>query len=594
MPFNKRISKGEMQEWLKSAACSTVNRIRRDGDKAPEGAGHVFTYLEGKLFSQSLDVNQLSRVCGKHPNSIAAVFRQTAGITPHRYIAARRLETAAALLLRHGELENWMIAELIGYSNGSVFCRNFRNWAGMTARTFHERAQRLFAGAGLGPCCQVGDMEELCKAIASGLDSPEATAAVERLKSRNSLIERSRVPSAVGEYYRSIKVDFSEEMLGIIKCEELWAILQEKPWAMQRQIVREYCFCGDTSFFHYLRERSAPEGRGNRKYGVHLAELALESLRATEQCIGEELPNLTCRGWAWLGNARRLAFDFPGAEEAFSIAEAYLIHLENEAPLAAEVYDLKSAFRRWQRRFAEALALNKKALAVFRSRGTTKQILWALLEKANINEHVGDIDTCVLSLYEALEYIDEAADVYLKYAAFFNLASALARTGAFQEAFELLPTVRELSEEGDKSQEASCLLLWLEGYIRNGLGDAALAEQLLLEARNGYLGINSIGCASLAALDLAALYHGQNRNEEVMQLTTSVIPIFESLKVHKESNGALMLLRDAVAKNEMTSVVIQEVRDRLERIRLDPIVDFNSAEVRVFTDPLPKRPANNL
>ncbi|MCP4675912.1 MAG: helix-turn-helix transcriptional regulator [Deltaproteobacteria bacterium] len=580
MSVKIQLSQAEMQERLRLAASSALNRIRLDRDKAPKRSAKVFTYLEQHIFSQSLDVNQLSRACGRHPNAITALFRRTTGTTPHGYIAARRMETAAVLLTGTG-LMTWMIAELIGFSSESVFCRNFKKWAGLPPRIFHERARLLISSADVGPDITILNIDDLREAIEQGPNSPMAAQVVAQIKDSNipdCQPSPVRIKRDIKVDYKSVSLSLSAAALEKIRCQALWEALQEMSLDTQKHVVRSQLFLSKPTLFHFLLEKSVPEGRDNREYGIHLAELAMDCLRVTERRTGKHLSHLECQGWAWLGNAQRLAYNFTAAEDAFSIAEAYLPFLTDNVAIAAEVYHLKSALRRWQRRFPTALALNSRALRGFYSYGTPKQILWALIEKANIHEHAGDLEACILSLNEALKHVELAADTHLRFGVFFNLASALAKSNAFQEADELLPTVRKLREQSD--QETTCSLLWLEGFIKQGLGDTICAESLLQDAHTGFLAIKNIGCASLVALDLSILLLGRKENRRVVHLTAAVIPVLESLSVHREAKAALKVLQQAMAENQFTIAMLQEVRERLDRIRLDPMVKFDSAEFR--------------
>ncbi|MCP4603198.1 MAG: hypothetical protein GY847_22235, partial [Proteobacteria bacterium] len=163
---------------------------------------------------------------------------------------------------------------------------------------------------------------------------------------------------------QSIALDREEREM--IEMHVAWEAIRDLSWSEQRELIWDRLQHSTPLFFHFLREKSISEGREDRMRGVQLAELALESLAVTEQISGRNAGSLRAQGLAWLGNARRLAFDFPGAEKAFSDAEAFLPDDNDEPLIVAEFYELKAALRLWQRCFSEALALSGSALPIFR------------------------------------------------------------------------------------------------------------------------------------------------------------------------------------------------------------------------------------
>ncbi len=75
-----------------------------------------------------------------------------------------------------------------------------------------------------------------------------------------------------------------------------------------------------TVLFDLLRKVSRLEGRKKRQRGIELAKLALVSLERSDRVFGDRIHDLRAHGWAWLGNAYRLALDFSEAAAAFEHA----------------------------------------------------------------------------------------------------------------------------------------------------------------------------------------------------------------------------------------------------------------------------------
>src|SRR5262249_42097872 len=83
------------------------------------------------------------------------------------------------------------------------------------------------------------------------------------------------------------------------------------------------------------------------------------------------------------------------------------------------------------------------------------------------------------------------------------------------------------------------------GRIPDGLGRPARAEAALSAARRGFASAGSLYSAALVALDLGALLIAQRRRPEVVPLLGETLRAFRSLRIAREANLALLLLRSA-------------------------------------------------
>ena len=136
-------------------------------------------------------------------------------------------------------------------------------------------------------------------------------------------------------------------------------------------------------------------GRRDRLQGVRLAELAVESLEGCAKNLGAGIHDLRALGWAWVGRARRLANDHAAADEAFARAEAeWCVPRPSPDPvIEAEILDLKSALRLFQRRFDEALELASCSIDRLRLLDEPRLLARALVGWANIMIYRGDEPT---------------------------------------------------------------------------------------------------------------------------------------------------------------------------------------------------------
>ncbi|MCP4680583.1 MAG: tetratricopeptide repeat protein, partial [Deltaproteobacteria bacterium] len=223
----------------------------------------------------------------------------------------------------------------------------------------------------------------------------------------------------------------------------------------------------------------------------------------------------------------------------------------------------------WQRCFSEALALSGSALPIFRSYGNPKQLAEALVLKADIYYHSGDPEGAIPYLCEALDLSEDSMVDGLESIIRYNLVSAFAKAGYYLEAAEIL-SAGEISSEG----KFDCHRQWLEGFVEQGLCRVGNAERLFIEAREGFTKRRQVGYAALVDLDLAVLYSEQGRDSEIPQLLLEAIPVFERLKCEREALAAVELLRDAVGKNKFPMVLLREVRDKIEQVRINPSSQF--------------------
>ncbi len=540
------------KESFKESSRLTIERIRRDHEKAQGHLKDLFYCLEADIFDSALDVNELKRRCGKRDRSMATYFTRFTGMAPHAYIVKARIETAACLLA-DTELPIWRITALVGFSHESVLYRNFKAWCGSSPTEFRKRERRISSKI-------------------------ETESQVIRPAEEVLQVQLEHSPAAQSEgHFITIHDPFTPEMLEEVKFNEIWQELHGRSWQLQRYLVRERLRFSSPGLFHLLRNKSRSEGRENREYGIHLAELAMDCLRVTEELSGEIFPKLRCQGWMWVGNARRLAFDFDGAEKALSIAQGYLSGIHHEPFIVGEFYALKAALRRFQRRLDEALELHDNALPLFRSAGDPRRLVEALLERGNIHEQADEPRLSIRYLREAIEYTDELEDSRLKFAVYYNLASVFVKVGNCRAAASLLPAVRRFAQgQGEDNH-----VRWLEGSVHVGLGNLELGEDMLVKANRGFQEAGSVGYAALVDLDLALLYSAQGKKSEAQRLSAKTIPIFESLKNHEAARAALAVLNSRQTQREATAVVILEIRKLLNFLRLDPMIKFDAAELIV-------------
>jgi len=117
---------------------------------APEdiGGGNAFTtvvssrivdYIRSRL-GHDITLTELADVAGLSPHYFLQIFKNSFGMTPHRYLLSERIKEAKDLLRRdHGSISE--IGLDLGFSDQSHFTRTFRRLTGTTPRRFKKEGE---------------------------------------------------------------------------------------------------------------------------------------------------------------------------------------------------------------------------------------------------------------------------------------------------------------------------------------------------------------------------------------------------------------------------------------------------------------------
>ena len=88
-------------------------------------------------FAKPLDVPSLAKVAYVSPAHFSRTFRNTFGVTPHRYLQRRRVERAMFLLVQ-SDLSVTEICFDVGFNSLGTFSRTFSDIVGETPSRFRE------------------------------------------------------------------------------------------------------------------------------------------------------------------------------------------------------------------------------------------------------------------------------------------------------------------------------------------------------------------------------------------------------------------------------------------------------------------------
>ena len=95
----------------------------------------VLRYIREHLHA-TLTLRDLAAVAHLSPYHFARRFKESTGLSPHRYIIARRIERAKELLRGEEELTLAQVAARAGFWDQGHFTRHFKRLVGVTPRRF--------------------------------------------------------------------------------------------------------------------------------------------------------------------------------------------------------------------------------------------------------------------------------------------------------------------------------------------------------------------------------------------------------------------------------------------------------------------------
>jgi tetratricopeptide (TPR) repeat protein len=327
-----------------------------------------------------------------------------------------------------------------------------------------------------------------------------------------------------------------------------------------------------------LLERSFAQGFPDPVQAIDLAGLAVQIAESLDSAsYGRSVvQDLRTRAWSHLGNARRLASDFLGAEQALTIAESHLEDGSADPLEEARLLDFKASLLSDRGRFEEAAELIDAVIEIYAEIRDSHRQGRARISKGVFLGYAGRPAEAAAWISDGLARIDRDREPRLELMAHHNLAWFLNDCGRSTEARDLLESFRGAYREfPDVWTELR--LIWLESRIAFGLGRLVEAEAGLRDARERFL-IHGIGYeASMVTLDLAGLYLQQGRTAEVKKLAREMLPLFLSQDIHRQAVAALTAFQQAVEMDRCTPRLAREVAAYLMRAQRNPGLRFQGA-----------------
>lgn len=290
-------------------------------------------------------------------------------------------------------------------------------------------------------------------------------------------------------------------------------------------------------------------------------ELGLEILEVlpADRYPDKLLAGFRARGWAYRANSLRNLSALDEASKSFEQAWRWFWKGETLATEWAQLAALEASLRRAQRRFDQAQALLKDAVAIYREAGDRREEARLLVARAQALGEEGQVDGSVRVLEKVLrDFTDAELGEDLYAVALHNFACDLAEVGRLDESRRLLPEVRKRVARID-NRLVHLRLDWLEARIRHADGEHETALALYRKVRDAFVEEGIAYEGALASLDLAALYLETGCNAEAKELARQMLPVFRSRQIHREAAATGLVLIEALRTEVATVELVQDV-----------------------------------
>jgi len=265
--------------------------------------------------------------------------------------------------------------------------------------------------------------------------------------------------------------------------------------------------------------------------------------------------------WGYLANALRGQGRLKEADSALSRADA-LLPAEFSLLEQAWIKRFHASLLRDQRYFARALQAARQSKRLFRKL-RDPEAPWLVLLEAFVQGECGELEeseTLIRHLLQQAPVTRLSSEVH--FLAIQHLTVTLALQGRGLEARQRL---RELEQRADEFPEplSQARLVWTRGLVFDALAQWPRAAECYRQARRVFVGWHNAYDVALVSLDLAAVELEQGHTAEAAKLASEMLPIFQSLKIERETLAALRLLAQAVRQGEGTVSAVREAAWRL-------------------------------
>lgn len=280
---------------------------------------------------------------------------------------------------------------------------------------------------------------------------------------------------------------------------------------------------------------------------------------------------------AYQGNAHRALGDFEEARarlyQARNLLETYQV---SDLDVTADLYSLLASLCSDLGRFEDATDYLEQASSFLNTLGDEERLARVLIQLAIVHALRQDTTAALDADYAALRLLDPHAHPVLYFNARFNLAYHMLDADDPERARDLLDWVVDLLDE-HQNPHARLRVSWLQARISGALGDVQAAEHGLLTTRNEFASQGHGFNTAIVSLELATLYHGQRRHDDVLRVASEAVELFQAHALHQEALAALVLVRDAARAHTLERETLLNVAAFLRRAERSPGARLHSS-----------------
>jgi tetratricopeptide (TPR) repeat protein len=349
------------------------------------------------------------------------------------------------------------------------------------------------------------------------------------------------------------------------RADSLWARLQSHAPERRLLIVR------NEERYHLwgLYERILAESRqASGTDPLAAADLAYLALAVVDRLNPRTYGHLRLhdfRGAAWvaLANAKRMAADFAGCQDALRHARAEL-DLGTEDPLEeAQLRSVRGSYLTDLGELEQAVAVLERAVVCARRIGDRHLEGRTVLQQASA---IGETDPRrgIELARRALALLNGTQDPHLELGAWHILAFCLAAAGKPREAEAILDARRHLYPRYPDPQTLARLYR-LEAWIAREKGELIQAEHLFREQRALYAEHDLDFDQVLAALELAEVLTLETRVTESLEILAETYPVLQAWGLQVDVLRSWILLEKSVKARAATTQAFRDLADLLRR-----------------------------
>jgi tetratricopeptide (TPR) repeat protein len=227
-------------------------------------------------------------------------------------------------------------------------------------------------------------------------------------------------------------------------------------------------------------------------------------------------------------------------------------HQGTRSPLLrAKLAEISASLLCDQREFPEAFQALDLAYSLYTKHDAPHDAGRALITKGLHSGYTGDPEEGIRLIASGLRIIDRARDSKLVFQSLHNILLFRVELGKFKSARRQIFEMRLLYERHN-DQILKTKLRWIEGKVFLGLRELDRAIRAFQQAKDGFLQLNMNYDAAIVSFELAAVWLDLGKGKEARRLLHEMLEIFRARYIAREAIAAIIMLRDAADRNELT------------------------------------------